>query len=282
MIVYYNGSFIEKEKVVISPDDRGFLFADGIYEVVRWYGSYFFGFSEHIDRLKRSLKEIRIELIDWPDFYSLASKLVKENGLTGKDALLYIQITRGVAKRNHGFPDPKVSATIYVTLSEFQPLSENRDTGITAITLPDERWSRCDIKAVGLLANVLAKQTAIDRGAHEAILIRNGYITEAAHSNVFAVRAGRIITHPDSGFVLPGIARKITLELCKKLAVPIELSPISASEIEYMDEFFITNTSAEILAVTSLDGRIIGNGTPGELTRKLTDAFIQYREARKS
>jgi D-alanine transaminase len=282
MIVYFNGAFIEKEEVVIKPDDRGFLFADGIYEVVRWYGSYFFGFSEHMERLKRSLKEIRIELNDWPDFYSIASNLTNVNSLTGKDAILYIQITRGVAKRNHGFPDPTVSPTVYATLSEFQPSSESRHTGIYAITLPDERWSRCDIKTVALLANVLAKQTAIEKGAHEAILIRNGNITEASHSNVFGVRNGVVFTHPDSGFVLPGIARKIVLELCKKTGIRVELRPVSASEIESMDEFFITNTSGEVLGITFLDGKKIGNGKPGVITTKLNEAFIQYRESRKS
>jgi D-alanine transaminase len=282
MIVYYNGSFVEKDKVSISPDDRGFLFADGIYEVMRWYGSYFFGFIEHMDRLERSLKEIRIELNEWPDFFSIASNLVLKNGLKGKDALLYIQITRGVAKRTHGFPEPRVRPTVYITLSEFIPSLEHKNQGINAITLPDERWSRCDIKAVGLLANVLAKQTAIEKGAYEAILVRNGNITEAAHSNVFAVRAGCIITHPDSGYVLPGIARKIVLKLCAELAIPVELSPIRASEIQDLDEFFISNTSGEILAVTSLDARIIGNGKPGKITSKLSDAFIQYRESRKS
>jgi len=282
MIVYFNGHFIPKEKVSISPDDRGFLFADGIYEVVRWYGSYFFGFSEHMDRLKRSLNEIHIELNEWPDFYSLALELVKENELEGRDAILYIQITRGVAKRNHGFPDPKVNPTVYACISEFQPSSEQKLIGIKTITLPDERWSRCDIKTVGLLPNILAKQAAIEKGAYEAILIRNGNITEAAHSNVFAVRDGLVITHPDSGFVLPGIVRKISLELCQKIGIPVELNPINSSEIEYMDEFFITNTSGEILAVTNLDGKSFRNGFPGEITRKLSDAFIQYRESRKS
>lgn len=282
MLVYFNGAFIEKDQVVISPDDRGFLLADGIYEVVRWYGSFFFGFNEHMVRLKRSLNEIRIVMDNWPDFYSLALKLVQVNHLKGKDGILYIQITRGIAKRTHGFPDPKVSPTVYIALSEFQPASEFRQTGIKAITLPDERWSRCDIKAIGLLANVLAKQTALENDAFEAIFIRNGNITEAAHSNVFAVRAGTIITHPDSGFVLPGIARKICLELCKQTGIPVELTPIKVSDIELMDEFFITNTSGEILAVTSLDRRIIGNRMPGKVTIKLTEAFIRYRESRKS
>lgn len=282
MLVYYNGSFIEKEQVSISPDDRGFLFADGIYEVVRWYGSYFFGFDEHMARLKRSLNEIRIELNDWPDFYSVALKLVKENQMSGKDGILYFQVTRGIAKRNHGFPNPKVSPTVYVTLTEFKPASEYRDSGIKAITLPDERWCRCDIKAVGLLPNVLAKQAAIEKGAYEAVLIRNGNITEASHSNVFAVEDGTIITHPDSGFVLPGIARKILLEICRQIEIPVELRPISASEIEDMNEFFITNTSGEILAITNLDGKIIRDGIPGQVTRKLTHAFIQYRESRRS
>ena len=213
MIVYFNGSFIEKDKVFISPDDRGFLFADGIYEVVRWYHTYFFGFKEHMERMKRSLKEIRLELPEWPDIYAIALNLVNENGLAGKDALLYIQVTRGSAQRNHGFPIPKVSPTIYITLTEFQPSLTYRKSGIKAISLPDDRWSRCDIKAVGLLPNILAKQCAIEKGSYEAILIRNGNITEAAHSNVFGVRSGIILTYPDSGFVLPGIVRKITFEL---------------------------------------------------------------------
>ncbi len=282
MIVYFNGFFIDKDKVAISPDDRGFLFADGIYEVVRWYRSYFFAFDEHMARLNRSLGEIRIDLNEKPDFFSIAMNLVKENDLMGKDAILYFQITRGVAKRNHPFPGPSVKPTLYIALSAFQPASELRVDGIKAISLPDERWSRCDIKSVALLPNILAKQTAIESGAYEAVLVRNGNITEASHSNVFGVRADTIITHPDSGFVLPGIARKVTFELCKDLGIHVELTPIRFTELEYLDELFITNTSGEVLGITTLDGINVSGGQPGKITNKLNEAFITYREARKS
>jgi D-alanine transaminase len=279
MIVYFNGSFIEKEKVAISPDDRGFVFADGIYEVVRWYRTYFFAFSDHMLRLSRSLGEIRIELAEKPDFFEIAMRLVKENNLTGQDAVLYFQITRGAAKRNHPFPETSVKPTVYIALSPFLPSSEMRFQGIKVISLPDERWSRCDIKTVGLLPNILAKQKAVESNAYEAILIRNGKVTEASHSNVFGIKAGTLYSHPDSGYVLPGIARKITLTICRGLGIPVELSPIPADELDHMDELFITNTSGEILGITHLDGKLVSGGVPGKLTNKLTDAFISYREA---
>jgi len=282
MIVYFNGSLIDKNKVAISPDDRGFLFADGIYEVVRWYRSYFFAFDEHMSRLARSLNEIRIEFAEKPDFFSIAMNLVKENDLQGQDAVLYFQITRGAAKRNHPFPDASVKPTVYISLSAFQPSSDMRKDGIKAISLPDERWSRCDIKSVGLLPNILAKQTAVERGAYEAILIRKGNVTEASHSNVFGVRGSTIVTHPDSGFVLPGIARKVSLELCKDIGLSVDLTPISESELRQMDELFITNTSGEVLGITYLDGKPVSGGRPGKITNRLNDAFIEYREKRKS
>lgn len=282
MIVYFNGEFLEKEKVNISPDDRGFLFADGIYEVIRWYGSYYFAFDEHIARLARSLSEIKIIMAKMPDFRSIANRLVTENNAEGKDALLYFQITRGVAKRNHPFPSPAVMPTIYMALTQFQPIETMKTSGVSAISLNDERWSRCDIKSVALLPNILAKQTAVEKECYEAILVRNGNVTEASHSNVFGVRGGTLITHPDSGFVLPGIARKVLLQLCIQAGIPFELSPIHASELDKLDELFVTNTSGEVVGVVKLDGKTIGKGVPGPLTLKLNELFVAYRESRRS
>ncbi len=282
MKVYFNGSFVEKNEVHISPDDRGFYFADGIYEVARWYGGYFFAMKEHLDRMHRSLREIKIGFEREPDVQAIADQLVNLNGLSSKPALLYLQITRGAVKRVHLFPDPPVPPTVYIAVSEFTPSDNAMAKGISVITLPDERWSRCDIKSIGLLPNILAKQTAHERGAQEAFLLRNGLITEGTHSNIFGIRNGKLVTHPDSPFILPGITRKIVLDLCPEIGLSIDFTAIAEADIHLMDEWFITNTSGEVVPVTFVNGQPVGTGEPGQITMLLRNTFIRYREKRRS
>jgi D-alanine transaminase len=276
MKVFFNGDYLEKDQVSVSPDDRGFVFADGVYEVMRWYGDHFLGFALHQKRLLRSLAEVRI---DWPEGYKLeviASELVRLNELQKQDALFYLQVTRGAAKRNHVFPVPAVIPTVYATTMAFTPNSPAVESGIGVISQPDERWLRCDIKSIALLPNILAKQKASEAGAQEAILIRNGIFTEGSHSNVFFVMKGIVYTHPESGAILSGITRKIAISLCRELSIPVVEKGFMASSLDQADEVFISNTSGEIISVVTMDGKPVSGGKPGILTRRLQEAFVNY------
>jgi D-alanine transaminase len=204
MIAYFNGSFLQKDDIHISPDDRGFLFSDGVYEVVRAYGGKPFRMAEHMDRLARSLRETRIDFPGIADLAIAGAKLIAMNGLTTTDSILYFQITRGVAPRKHTFPDPPVSATVMILISPAPSSVEMREKGVGAIVVPEFRWSRCDIKAIGLMGSVLAVQQAKEKGAEEAIFVRDGIVTEGTHTNVLAVFNGNILTHPLGSFILPG------------------------------------------------------------------------------
>jgi D-alanine transaminase len=276
MKVFFNGDYLEKDQVSVSPDDRGFVFADGVYEVMRWYGDHFLGFAAHQKRLLRSLAEVRIE---WPAAYKLeviTSELIRLNQLQKQDALFYLQVTRGAAKRNHVFPLPSIIPTVYATTTAFIPNSAAVEAGIAVISLPDERWLRCDIKSIALLPNILAKQKASEAGAQEAFFIRNGIFTEGSHSNVFFVMNGVVYTHPESGAILSGITRNIAISLCRELSIPVVEEGFIASSLDMADEIFISNTSGEIIPVVSMDGQPVSGGKPGIVTKRLQETFQRY------
>jgi D-alanine transaminase len=267
--VYLNGKHVNREDASVSPDDRGFLFADGVYEVVRWYGSFFLGMEEHHRRLIRSLREMEI---DWPEvehFPELCHSLLEVNGLSENQALVYFQITRGAARRTHQYPNPPVAPTSYAFASAFNPDKEARLKGVAISTAPDIRWARCDIKSVSLLGNTMSFQKAREKGMYECIFIRNGVITEASHSNVFFIKGSNLITHPPSNHILSGITRGIILELARKEGIRIIEDAVHAEELLQMDEVFLTSTSSEVTPVISIDGNQLGSGTPGEMTRRL-------------
>jgi D-alanine transaminase len=273
MIAYFNGSFLRKEEISISPDDRGFLFSDGVYEVVRAYGGKPFKMAEHMDRLARSLRETRI---DFPGIAELAvagAKLVARNGLEAADSILYFQITRGVAPRKHTFPVPPVSATAMVLISPAPSSAEMREKGVGAILVPEFRWSRCDIKAIGLLGSVLAVQQAKEKGAEEAIFVRDGVVTEGTHTNVLAVINGHILTHPLGNFILTGVTRGTVLELCRRLGIVCKEQAFRGEDLNRASEIIITGTNKEITPVVRLDGRPVGTGAPGPVTRRLQEAY---------
>ncbi len=207
-IAYFNGKFLPKERVKISPDDRGFLFADGIYEVVRWYEGFFFDMESHMARMKRSLKEIRISWPEADSFPSIAMELIKRNKLQDKPSLVYLQVTRGAAKRTHAFPSPPVDPTVYAFAWGFNPAKETISAGIKTILRNDPRWNRCDIKSISLLPNILSFQEAVETGSMECIFVRDGMMTECAHSNVFFVIDGNIFTHPESENILSGVTKE--------------------------------------------------------------------------
>lgn len=275
-LVFLNGEIVPLSEARISPQDRGFLFADGVYEVTRFYGGALFQLDQHISRLSRSLSEIELELSPpGPDWKTLCEELIRENHLGDADGFVYLQVTRGAAPRGHAFPIPAVPPTTYATVTARPRLvdAERRQRGVIAITHPDERWARCDIKSVALLPNVLASERAARAGAAEAILVREGLVTEGSHSSAFAVREGHVVTHPLNHHVLPGITRGFTLTLCKRLGIPSAEEGCPVEDFRNAEEVFLTGTGSEILPVVALDGERIGKGVPGPITQALQDAF---------
>ncbi len=271
--VFFNNRLMEKGKVCISPDDRGFLFADGVYEVIRCYNGKLFELEAHFKRLKRSLNELGIQYAAFDGLEHACQSLIKENNLDQKDATLYIQITRGAAKRKHYFPDPPVPATVYASASEFKDDPAKRKKGVTVLLAPDIRWNRCDIKTVSLLPNVLACQDAVSRDASETILIRDGAVTEGTHTNFAAVFDNELWTHPESNNILSGITRRVTLGLCKTIGIPAREYPVLANRLDRADEMMILGTTTEVMPVVNCNGRTVGNGLPGAVTLQLQQAF---------
>ena len=270
---YFNGKFIPKNEINISPDDRGFLFADGIYEVVRWYEGFFYDMPSHINRLKRSLRELRINWDGAEQFPSVAKDLIIKNSLENQPAMVYLQVTRGVAKRTHHFPRPEVSPTIYSYAFGFTPDKESKESGIKVMLKEDIRWSRCDIKSIALLPNTLSFQEARENGMKECIFVRNGNITEGSHSNIFFVIDKTLFTHPESNYVLSGITRKNILRIAQEAGINVREEAVPENRIRFISEAFITNTSAEVIPVVDLGGNTVGEGTPGKLTRQISELF---------
>ena len=272
-IAFFNGKFVPKEEISISPDDRGFLFAEGIYEVVRWYEGFFFDMESHLARMKRSLREI---LVEWPEensFPSVARELVRLNNLERSSALVYLQVTRGVARRTHSFPSPPVSSTVYAFVTDFVPENYGMESGIGVMLHEDIRWGRCDIKSVALLPNTLCFQEALDNDYFECAFVRNGKITECSHSNIFFVRGGVLYTHPESEYVLSGITRKNIILIARKAGIPFREEPVTTDMLGDVNEVFITNTSGEVTPVIKLGNFVIGEGKPGPVTRIIRERF---------
>lgn len=273
-IAFFNGEFILKNDIRISPDDRGFLFADGIYEVVKWYSGSFFDMETHLFRLRRSLREIRLEWPEKESFPDIATELVFKNGLSGKHAMVYLQVTRGAARRIHHFPDNAVPPTVYAFVKELPDTGKNPVSGIGVIMKEDIRWKRCDIKSVSLLPNVLGNQEALDNGCKECVFIRNGFITEASHSNVFFVINGVLRTHPESDYVLSGVTRKNIVRIASELGITVKEEPLHESELDNAGEVFITNTTGEVTPVLTINGKQVGDGVPGKITCLLREKLL--------
>jgi D-alanine transaminase len=272
-IAYFNGKLIPKNEITISPDDRGFLFADGIYEVVRWYEGFFYDMNSHVTRLKRSLRELRINWADPDLFPSIAKDLIKLNKLENQPAMVYLQVTRGAAIRTHFFPSPEVVPTVYACAWGFVPDSLSKEIGIKVMLKEDIRWSRCDIKSVALLPNTISFQEAYENGLKECIFVRNGLITEGSHSNIFFVIEGTLFTHPESNHVLSGVTRKNILRIAQDSGIKIREEAVQENRIRFIQEGFITNTSAEVIPVTELGGNTLGNGVPGPVTCLIREKF---------
>jgi len=282
MIVYFNGEYVDKERVCISPDDRGFLFADGLYEVVRFYNGNPFRIKDHRSRLERGASALRFNRTRFPELEEIASHLLVKNDLAAKDsAIVYFQVTRGVAPRSHFFPADETPLTIYAYSKEIPAKKAAQEKGANVITTPDNRWSNCHIKTISLLPNTLAFQTARERGAIEAIFVRDGDVQEGAHTNIFISSGDVVKTPPLSGYLLSGITRTVVLELCETLSIPSVEEPISEADLMRAQEVFIVGTTTEITPVTRIDDLDIGDSRPGPITRRLQKALDKVIRGKK-
>lgn len=274
-IVYFDGRYMPKEEVRVSPDDRGFLLGDGIYEVAAAYDGRFVALDRHMSRLRHSLGEARIDGSIADPLETVFQELLERNsvGDSGK-TMVYLQVTRGAAPRSHAFPKVACRPTVYAYAAPFPDMGE-LSKGTRAITRPDMRWSRCDIKVISLIANCLANQEAKEDGAFEAILIRDGVALEGTHTSFFGVKDGVIRTAPLSNLILPGITREITIEAAMRAGIEVVEEAIRADEVAAMDELFITGTTTEVVPVTILDGKSVGSGSIGPITQRAMELYRQ-------
>ena len=272
--VYLNGEYLPRSQARVAADDRGFLLSDGIYEVSPAYGGRFFRGDRHLARMARGLAALRIDY-DTGRLPAIKQRLLELNGLADADfSYVYMQVTRGAAPRTHFFPPDAVAPTVYAYARPHQrPARATWARGFRAITAPDRRWARIDIKSIALLPNVLAMQAAVDAGVHDVILVRDGVAIEGAHSNFFAVRDGALVTHPATHQILHGITREYVLELAGGLGMPVELRPLQVEELASASETFLTGTTTEIHPIVEIDGRAVGDGTVGPVAKRLSEAF---------
>lgn len=272
--VYLNGELISAESAKLSPNDRGFIFADGVYEVIKYYVGKPFRYKDHLQRLERSLCEISIDFSNLDRYKKIFRKLLNKNNLAKKHAGVYLQITRGVNQRVHHFPQ-NIQPTEYAFAFELPSFTEKLENGIKVITQEDIRWLRCDIKSVSLLPNTMLYNQAVNNGAGESILIRDGKVTEATHSSVLGIKNGKVITHPISNLVLPGITRKVVLEICAENNIQVEERAILENELFDLDEIIIAGTGSEVTPVVQVNDVEIGNKKPGEITRLIQKKFFE-------
>jgi len=272
-MVYLNGEFLPREEANVSPDDRGFLFADGVYEVVFSYEGYLFREDSHWRRLRRSLAALRITGCEETDFGEICRGLVRHNGLENTNASVYLQVTRGAAPRHHGFPPADTKPTLYGFARPMELPVQEQTRGVRAITVPDERWLRCDIKSISLLPNILAKQTAVDAGAYESILVRDGNITEGSSTGFAAVFDNQLFTAPLNNLILPSVTREVVIELCGKLGIKVTQDAVPEAGVFGAHEAMIFSTNIEVMPVVEINGHPIGNGQRGPVTQKLQEAF---------
>jgi D-alanine transaminase len=282
--VYLNGTFMPMEEACIPVTDRGFLFGDGVYEVIPAYGGRLFRLSHHLQRLQNSLDGIRLASpLDNSEWENVLNALLAHNAEKAgrnNDQAVYLQITRGsAAKRDHSFP-ADIRPTVYAASNPIpDPDPQIARQGLAAVTLDDIRWKRCDIKATTLLANVLLRQQAVDQQAAEAILVHDGLATEGSASNLFVVKDGIILTPPKNECLLPGITRDLVLELAEKHALPCKETDIPLEQLLHADEIWITSSTREIVPITRLNNQPVGEGKPGEVWKTISRHYRGYKNA---
>lgn len=273
--VYLNGQYLPLSDAKISVMDRGFLFGDGVYEVIPAYAGRLFRLADHLDRLDNSLSSIRLHNPhNHEQWHNILTPLLEQ----GLDQSVYLQITRGTApKRDHAFPK-NVAPTVFAMVSGINPYADH-DNGVKAVSMEDNRWKLCDTKAITLLANVLLRQAAVDQGCAETLLFKDGYLTEGAASNAFAVINGFLTTPPLSPAILPGITRDVILEIARKNDIPCREQAISKTDINDASEIWVTSSTREIIPVVELDGKQISNGKPGPLWKAFYQLFQDYKQS---
>jgi D-alanine transaminase len=275
-IAHFNGQLLALDRIAISPLDRGFIFGDGVYEVIPVYGGTMLRGREHFERLQRSMDEIRLDNPHTVDeWMGLVDKLLEHH--PGNQSV-YIQVTRGVPpKRDHVLPkglSPTVFMMCYPLAS---PSRDQVDNGVACITARDFRWEKCNIKSTSLLGNVLARQLSADVGATETVLLRDGFLTEASASNVFVVKDGVVLAAPRDNLILLGITYDLLVKLAAEGAVKLEVRPIPEAELRSADEVWLTSSTKEVLAVTKLDGKPVGDGKPGPVFRRMHALFQEHK-----
>ena len=275
-LVYLNGAFMPLEEARIPVLDRGFIFGDGVYEVVPAYSRTPFRMAEHLRRLQHSLDGIRLpnpmSNAAWMD---LMKELIAKND--GEDQSIYLQLTRGVAKRDHAFPKDMKQTVFMMSSPLTTPPQAQIDNGVSAVTASDFRWLKCDVKSVSLLGNCLLRQMAADAGAVETILFRDGKLTEASASNVFVVKNGVLLAPPKNHLVLPGITYDVVLEIAHAREFEVEVREISEAETRAADEIWVTSSTKEVLAITTLDGKPVGDGAPGMLFKRMHALYQEFK-----
>jgi D-alanine transaminase len=272
MTVYLNGRFLPLEDAKISVLDRGFIYGDGVYELIPVYRRQPYRLRQHLARLQRSLDGIRmVNPRTDTEWESIIRELVARTPFD--DQGLYLQVTRGVAKRDHSFPLGVAPTVFMMSNPLLLPTAEQVERGVAVVTAIDERWLHCDLKTISLLGNVLARQRATDAGAAETVLFRNGFLTEASASNVLIVRDGVILAPPKDKQILPGITYDAAFELARGGGLALEVRPISRDEALAADEMWLSSSTKEVLAVTTVDGKSFGGGSPGPMFRKLHELF---------
>jgi D-alanine transaminase len=277
-IAYVNGRYVPHREASVHVEDRGYQFADAVYEVVHVHRGRFVDDGPHLDRLERSLREIRIPMpMPRAALTHVLREVVRRNRID--EGLLYMQISRGVARRDHAFPTRPVPPAIVITVKRIKPYPTSIDAwGTTAITYPDQRWARCDIKTVGLLPNVLARQAAKEKGASEAILIApDGTVTEGAATSFWIVDAeGRLRTRDLTANILPGCTRRVLVDLLREHGIPYAEGPFTEADLRGAREAFITSATSFVKPILAVDGTKVGDGTPGPVTRRLFDIFSAH------
>ena len=276
-MVFLNGRFIPIEEARVPVLDRGFIFGDGVYELVPVYSRVPFRLEEHLARLERSLSETRIRnpysRDEWRDIIvQLVAKQPYE------DQGVYFQVTRGVAKRDHSFPQDATPTVFIMANPLVNPPRDLVERGAAAVSAQDNRWHRCNIKSISLIGNVLLRQLSADAGATETILFRDGHLTEAAACNVFVVRGGVIQGPPKSNLILPGITYDVVVELAQAAQLPLEIRDVSEAETRAADEIWVTSSSKEVLAIVQLDGKPVGDGRPGPVFRRMYQLYQDFKQ----
>lgn len=275
-MVFLNGRFVPLGEAQVSVLDRGFIFGDGVYELIPVYSRAPFRMDEHLARLERSLGAVRIgNPYAREKWREVILELITKQ--PWEDQGVYLQVTRGVAKRDHAFP-AGVEPTVFAMSNPLvNPPAELVDKGAAAVSAADNRWLRCDIKSISLIGNVLLRQASADAGAAETILFRDGILTEASASNVFVAKNGLLLSPPKSNLILPGITYDVVVEIAQQLSIPIEFRDVREAEVRAADEVWVTSSSKEILAVVELDGKPVGEGRPGPLFKRAWQGYQEFK-----